>query len=397
LSTVPFIEESPVHIDDEAVDDLRARLRATRWSGGPAPGGPADGPGDWTDGVPGDYLRDLVRYWAEDFDWREQERRINAHEHYRFSGVPGVPVHFIRARGRGPDPMPLVLTHGWPWTFWDWSAVIGPLSDPAAHGGDERDAFDVIVPSLPGFPLSNPLTAPDVHVERIADIWVELLAALGHERFGAAGGDWGGIVSGNLGARYPERLTGVYLSLPPIRHVDKAGISADDYAEDERDWPDWNRRCRPTIEGHLAVHRHGHRTLAWALADSPAGLAAWLLERRRNWSDCGGDLESRYTRDFLLTNVSLYWLTDSVGSAMRLYAADHRHNSRPGAHPYPRIEVPTGIGVYPGDIARLPRAVCERAVNLRHWRVLPEGGHFAPAEVPSIYVEELREFFRPLR
>jgi pimeloyl-ACP methyl ester carboxylesterase len=232
-------------------------------------------------------------------------------------------------------------------------------------------------------------------------MWVTLMVeALGFDRFGAAGGDWGSIISADLGARYPQHLAGVYLSFPPIRHVDMSQVTPDDYAAEERDWPDWNRRCRATMEGHLAVHRNGHQTLAWALSDSPVGLAAWLLERRRNWSDCDGNLENRYSRDFLLTSVCLYWLTNSIGSAMQLYAADQRRNiSQSGTNTAqrPRVEAPTGIGIYPKDVVRLPRAACERAVNLQRWTLLPEGGHFAPAEVPTVYVNEIREFFRPLR
>jgi pimeloyl-ACP methyl ester carboxylesterase len=383
-----------VHIPDASIAALNSRLQSTTWADETTTS-------DWSYGVPGSYLRGLVEYWTDGFDWRAQERKINQYAHFRLQVTPDIPVHFLRAPGKGPNPLPLVLTHGWPWTFWDYSRVIGPLSDPAAYGGDPADAFDVVVPSLPGYPFSTPLRAPDVDAATVADIWITLMVeALGFETFAAAGGDWGSIITADLGARYPQHLTGLYLSFPPIRHVDVSRVTADDYSADEQDWPEWNQKCRATMEGHLAVHRNGHQTLAWALSDSPVGLAAWLLERRRNWSDCAGSLDNRYSADFLLTTVSLYWLTNSIGSAMQLYAADHRRNLRQSSAALtrnPRVEAPTGIGVFPKDVVRVPRAACERAVNLHRWALLPEGGHFAPAEVPDIYVEELREFFRPLR
>lgn len=393
----PAPEKIRLEVDSAALKDLQARLERTRWS-------PEIANADWAYGASGAYLRSLVEYWRNGFDWRKQEDSINQLPHYRVELAEGVPVHFIRVAGRGPKPLPIILTHGWPWTFWDWHALIAPLSDPASHGGDAADAFDVIVPSLPGFTLSSPLRRTGITAPVVADLWDALMRqVLGYERYAAAGGDWGSFVTWELGTRYVPHLAGVYLSFPPLWHAGGIeGLQAADYAPEEAGWLEKTRRKWETAVSHLTVHSRDHQTLAWALNDSPLGLAAWLLERRRNWSDCGGELESRYSRDFLLTTVSLYWFTQSIASSMQLYAEQFRAgavaaDNYTGRQLPARIEAPTGIGVYPEEVALLPRKVCERAANLRYWSVLPAGGHFAPAEVPGIYVRELRTFFRSLR
>ena len=383
--------------DQAALDDLKDRLARTRWS-------PEIGNADWDYGVNGAYLRDLANYWKDGFDWRRQEAEINRFSHFRARLSNGAGVHYIHAPGKGPKPLPLILTHGWPWTFWDWGALIGPLSDPGAHGGDPRDAFDVIVPSLPGYGFSTPLTQQGITAPVVADMWRELMReVLGYPRFAAAGGDWGAFVTWELGTRYVDDLHAIYLSFPPLWHAGGVeGLRAEDYAPDEAGWFKKTQRKWQTAIAHLTVHSRDHQTLAWALNDSPIGLAAWLLERRRNWSDCNGRLETRYSRDFLLTNVTLYWLTQSIGSSMQLYAEQFRAGSAAAdnyssAQPLARIEAPTGIGVYPEEVALMPRKLCEQAANLVYWNVLPAGGHFAPAEVPELYLNELRTHFRAFR
>jgi pimeloyl-ACP methyl ester carboxylesterase len=389
----------PIHfrVEQTAIDDLMARLRRTRWS-------PEIENSQWEYGTNGAFLKDLVAYWQRDFDWRKQEAEINRHAHFRLDIIEGVPIHFIRERGKGPAPMPLILTHGWPWTFWDWHQLIGPLTDPARYGGDPADAFDVIVPSLPGYGLSAPLSRAGITASAVAELWHKLMHdVLGYRRFSAAGGDWGSFITWEMGRRYADSVTGVYLSTPPLWHAGGVeNLRSEDYSASEAGWLEKTRRKWQTVVSHLTVHSRDHQTLAWALNDSPVGLAAWLLERRRSWSDCKGDLYSRYTRDFLLTNVCLYWFTQSIASSMQLYAEEFRTgaiagDSFVGSTPPARIEVPTGIGVYPEEIVLLPRKLCERAANLVHWSVLPEGGHFAPAEAPETYVRELRTFFRSLR
>lgn len=385
------IEPFEVSIEDWRLEDLRERLNRTRWS-------PEVANDDWRYGTSGRYLKELAGYWLRDFDWRAQEARINQFRHFR-AVIEGIPVHFIHQRGIGPSPVPLILSHGWPWTFWDWHEVIGPLSDPAAYGADPADAFDVIVPSLPGFGFSAPLEVTGITPPVIARLWHRLLReGLGYDRFGAVGGDWGSFISSELGIQFPDSVLGVYLSYPPRFHVDVENLPPEDYTAEEAGWRERQAASRPANLTHVGVQAHGPQSLAWALNDSPVGLAGWLLERRFRWSDCGGDLESAFTRDFLLTTISLYWLTETIGSSLRIYADTfgrglHIHSSIPPG----RIEVPTGIGVFPHDLALIPRRACERAVNLVHWSILPEGGHFGPAEQPALYVDELRRFFRPLR
>ena len=291
--------------------------------------------------------------------------------------------------------MPLVLSHGWPWTFWDWSEVIGPLTDPASYGGDPADAFDVVVPSLPGFAFSTPLTAEPVTVRRIAGLWDRLMTeVLGYGRYGAVGGDWGEAVTTELDRVAREHLSGIYLSTAPTTLIGGMGaLKAEDYAPDEAGWFEHTQRMITTVLSHGHAHVLDPQTLAWALNDSPVGLASWLMERRRNWSDCGGDLSSAYSTDFLLTSISLYWFTQSFGSSVRIYADGT--GGLADATQY--VETPMGVGVFPSDVFLVPRRRVAESANLVHWSVLPRGGHFAPAEQPQIVVDELRTFFRPLR
>jgi pimeloyl-ACP methyl ester carboxylesterase len=390
-------EPFTIRVEQSVLDDLTQRLKRTRWS-------PEIANADWEYGVSGAYLRDLVVYWIDRYDWRAEEAKINRFSHYRVELSEGVPIHFIRAPGKGPTPMPLILSHGWPWTFWDWHELIGPLSDPASYGGDPKDAFDVIVPSLPGYGFSTPLGCKGITAPVVADLWHKLMHdVLGYPRFGAGGGDWGSFITWELGTRYVPSMVGVYLSFPPIWHAGGIpGLRAEDYGPDESDWLAKTHRKWTTSVSHLTVHSRDHQTLAWALNDSPVGLAAWLLERRRNWSDCKGDLESRFSRDFLLTSVMIYWVTQSIASSMQLYAEQFRAGSLSednyaGSSGPARIEAPTGIGVFPEEVTLISRKVCEQAANVVYWNVLDAGGHFAPSEVPNTYINELRTFFRPLR
>ncbi|MBM3679056.1 MAG: epoxide hydrolase, partial [Actinobacteria bacterium] len=350
----------------------------------------------WAYGVERGWLEETARYWADEYDWRAEEAAINRLPQYRLE-IDGVPVHFVHVKGKGPAPMPLVLTHGWPWTFWDWKDVIGPLADPAAHGGDPADAFDVIVPSLPGFGFSTPLRTTGIGARRVAELWVTLMGALGYDRFAAAGGDWGAIVTAELGHAHADHLTGVYLTLPQIPGINLRDVKEEDFAPDEA-WM-WQRsvEARPTIMSHSSVHIHDPQTLAYALCDSPVGTAAWLWERRRNWSDCDGDVAGLFGRDFLCTTASIYWLTKTIGTSLRLYN-EHFSRGWPVAHDRkPEIPVPTGFGISPKELLMLPRAWAEERTDLRRWTIFPRGGHFAPSEQPQQVIDEFRAFFRELR
>lgn len=383
-------ERFTVAVAPAEVTELRQRLAATRW------------PDDFANedcryGVEGEWLREIVGWWAEEFDWRETEAALNALDHRRV-WIDDMPVHFVRIPGRGPAPMPLLLTHGWPWTFWDWKRVAGPLSDPAAHGGDPADAFDLVIPSLPGFAFSTPMRRTGIGVRAIGAIWLKLMRDhLGFDRFVAAGGDWGSLVSAEMGHAYPEHVAGIHLSLPVLPGVDPASVKPQDYSPDERWMVERVAEARAVSHSHLAVHRRSPQTLAYAFEDSPVGLAAWLWERRRNWSDCGGDAERVFDRRFLCATASLYWFTRSAGSAMRLYAAQAEQGWRPLHDRSRLIDVPTAFAVAPKELFLLPRRIAEQRTNLVRWTHFESGGHFLPMEVPELLVEEYRALARPLR
>jgi pimeloyl-ACP methyl ester carboxylesterase len=385
-------ERFTISIPQSSLDDLRARLERYRAA-------PDFGNDDWRYGMEGRFLRSLVDSWLDDYDWRAAEAEMNRYEHWRVS-IDGVPIHYMRKRavGGGAKPMPLVLTHGWPWTFWDHRYVVDALADPGAHGGDPADAFDVIVPSLPGFAFSSPLTTTGIGWARTADLWAKLMTeALGFERFAAAGGDWGAFVTAQLGHQYAHLVHGVYESFPAIPGFDYTSVGESDYAADEKALYARRLEAEPTAASHMAVHSMDPQTLAFALNDSPAGLLAWIVERRRAWSDCGRDVERAFTREHLLTTVSLYWLTQTIGSSLRFYWETARQNWQPSHPRQPTVEAPTAMAVLPQDVFPLPRRIVEQHVNLQHWRVYAKGGHFGPAEAPGEYVDDVRGFFRRFR
>jgi len=343
-------------------------------------------------------MEETLAYWRDGFDFAGLEAALNRWEHYRVV-LQDVPIHFVLARGNGPAPVPLVLTHGWPWTFWDFQHVIGPLSDPGAYGGDPADAFDVIVPALPGYPLSGPLTKTGVNVRATAALWVELVQdVLGYGRFGVHGGDWGASVTAQLAHEYADRLIGAHLSLPVLLSVSYySGLSPEMYGPGEQGWYEKMQARMATANAHVAVHTSDPQTLAYAFNDSPAGLAAWILERRRLWSDNDGDVFDAISRDDLLAGVSLYWFGGSIGTSMRYYWEQWKNPVRIVHDRQPELEAPTAIAVFPNDLVFVPRAVAERHANLHRWTEMPRGGHFAAAEEPDLLVEDLRAFFRPLR
>ncbi len=374
-----------IDVADEEIDDLRRRLTATRWPD------PIPGTG-WDYGTDVAWLRDLCAYWSESFEWREQETLLNALPQVLVR-LGGLDVHCVHVRGRGPDPLPLIVTHGWPSSFFEFGKVVGPLADPAAHGGDPRDAFDVIVPSLPGYGFSGAPSERGMSAGRIADLWVDLMSALGYERFGAHGGDWGCAVATALGASHPDRMIGLHLTMTSVP------VDPDTLTEDQRQWWEALQRYREREWGYVHLQRTKPQTPAFALNDSPAGLAAWILEKWWRWSDCADELGNRdplrvYTADELLTNVSIYWFTRTIGPSMRLYY----ETFGPGGtiEPPARVEVPTGLSVF-RDPNAPPRELVEPWYDLRHYASIDRGGHFPALENPGALVDELRRFFRPLR
>ncbi len=383
-------EKFKIEIPQARIDDLRNRLLATSW--------PGDfGNEDWHYGVEQGWLKDMVAYWATEFDWRAQEARMNALPQYRVV-IDGIPIHFMHIKSGRPDAIPLILTHGWPWTFWDWH----DLAQNLANGDSDGPAFDIVVPSLPGVAFSSPLTTTGVNPRVIAQLWVKLMVeVLGYPRFAAAGGDWGSAVTSELGHAHPDRILAIHLSTLLLPGFDPTRVGPQDFAADEQWMLPRIMEAIPLITSHFVVHASDPQTLAYALADSPVGTAAWLWERRRAWSDCGGDIVGLHGRDFLCTLASLYWLTNTIGSSLRIYkeqfgnpSAGFEATGWPLLHDgMPSVTVPTGVAVAPSEVVLLPRKVVAEQVNLQRWKILPAGGHFLPAEQPGLLADEYRAFF----
>ena len=380
------LETFRIAASDAALADLRERLVRTRL--------PDEIPGSgWTYGTNLAYMRELVAYWRDRYDWRAAEAALNCFPQFR-ARVGGLGIHFIHRRGVGPKPLPLVITHGWPGSIAEFVAIIEPLADPASHGGTAADAFDVIAPSMPGYGFSDHPLEPGMDPARIAALWAELMAGLGYERFAAQGGDWGAMVTCYLGAKYAERVVGIHLNMVPARPAREErsteGLSAEELADLAE-----ARRFMQEETGYQKIQGTKPQTLAYALNDSPAGLAAWIVEKFRTWSDCGGDVETRFTKDQLLTNVMLYWLPQTANSSCRLYyEAVHSDQFPPTGL---RVDVPTGCAIFPKELFRPPRRWVERVFNVQRWTRMPSGGHFAAMEEPRALVEDIRTFFRPLR
>ena len=388
-------EPFEIAIPEEKLEDLRERLRRINWA-------PDLGNEGWAYGVNGDYLRELADHWLHRYDWRAHEAEMNALPNFRVE-IEGTPIHFVHVRGQGPNPMPLILSHGWPWTYWDLRHVIGPLSDPAAHGGDPADAFDVVVPSLPGFGFSTPLTTPGMNYWRTADLWVTLMReVLGYDRFGAQGGDWGALITSQLGHKHAEHLIGIHLTdaimLNMFTH-DRPWVLGDpglpSMPPGEARTATLNRLRY--YSAHFAVHGLDPQTLAFMAHDSPIGLCAWILERRRNWGDTNGDVESRFPKDDLLTTMMLYWATDAFVTSVRYYYEAAWNQWQPSHDRTPVVEAPTGITFHGPGAPQEPSAQQREYWNVVHVDHHPAGGHFAPAEEPEAIVRGIRATFRGLR
>ncbi len=388
---MPTKERFTVAIPDAALADLKDRLARTRF--------PGDfGNPNWEYGTNTAYLKELVEYWRTQYDWRKVEREINSYANYK-TEIDGVPIHFIHEPGKGPNPIPLILTHGWPWTFWDLHKVIRPLADPASYGGDPKDAFDVVVPSLPGYGFSTPLTKTGINYWTTADLWVKLmLDVLGYRKFAAGGGDWGAIITEQLGHKHADKLIGIYLHLLiQLTLFGEGGPKPEDFGPGEEGWAERGKHFFEEESGYSAIQMTKPQTVASALNDSPAGLAAWLVEKRRTWSDCGGDVEKRFSKDDLCTTATIYWLTESYGTSARYYYEAVHNPWKPSHNRMPIVEAPTGAGVFLKEVFLMPRKWAERYLNLKRWTIMPSGGHFAPMEEPQVLVDDIRAFFRTLR
>ncbi|MFO1143697.1 MAG: epoxide hydrolase [Amaricoccus sp.] len=385
---MPEVDEPfGLRVPGEAIADLRGRLARTRFPDQP-PGA------DWAFGTDLGYLRGLVDYWQDRFDWRAAEDRLNAFPQRKVN-LGGIGLHFLHCLGVGPRPLPLLLMHGWPGSVFEFLDSIPLLTDPARFGADPSDAFTVVAPSLPGFGLSFAPGQPRHSVEGMADLLAALMTdLLGYPRFGVQGGDWGAFLASRLCVAHPPRIVGAHLNFLPLRR--DPGLAPSDPTGEEARYVDELAIFLREEAGYQAIQGTRSQTLAYALTDSPAGLAAWIVEKFRAWSDCGGDVERVFSKDRLLANVSLYWFTGAIGSSFwPYYARAH------GPWPVPEgttVDVPVGYAAFPHEILRPPRSLAACTfTDIRRWTDMDRGGHFAAMENPEALAREVRSFFRPLR
>ncbi|MET8804220.1 epoxide hydrolase family protein [Streptomyces sp. NPDC004546] len=389
------IEPFRLSVPQSDLDDLHDRLDRTRW--------PAELPGaGWEYGVPAGYLRELVRYWRHEYDWRAAEAELNRWPQFTTT-IDGAKVHFAHIRSPEPDATPLVITHGWPGSIAEFLDVVGPLTDPVAHGGDAADAFHVVVPGIPGFGLSGPTTERGWEARRVADAWAELMRRLGYARFGLQGGDWGAGISRELGRVHPERVIGVHLNLLPGAQAatepteeELAALGPEERERTLRSWRRWDAWSRDGA-GYASLQSTRPHTLGYALTDSPVGQLAWIVEKFREWTDCEELPEDAVDRDRLLTNVMLYWLTDTAGSSARIYYERAHVTGDRAWQPAEPSTAPTAVAVFPADPQIPLRHKAERTENLVRWTEFDRGGHFAALEEPDLLIDDVRAFFRQLR
>jgi pimeloyl-ACP methyl ester carboxylesterase len=396
-------EERPFRIEvpEADLDDLRQRLARTRW--------PEQPPGmGWDYGVPLDYLRELAEYWRSGYDWRKHEARLNQFPQF-ITTIDGQEVHLVHVRSAEPGALPLIIVHGWPGSIVEFTKVIGPLADPRSHGGDPADAFHVIAPSIPGFGFSGPTSATGWDLDRVTVVFAELMERLGYDRYGAHGGDFGALVSPALGRLHPDRVVGVHVNgIPtPVSREQTAALS-----DADRERVETLQRLWRDQRGYAAIQSTRPQTLAYGLTDSPVGQLAWIVEKFKEWTDSVEVPEDAVDRDQLLTNVTLYWLTATAGSSARFYKEDptlgrmagsagssgrSREAIRSVVGPDLPSSVPTGVAVFPREVALSIRHLAEGTHNIVHWTEFDRGGHFPAMEVPDLVVEDLRRFFRQLR
>lgn len=382
---VPF----EIHIPDADIADLKARLANARL--------PAQIPGTgWEYGTNAAYLRELVEYWQNDFDWRAQEAQLNDFAQFK-TNIDGLPIHFIHVRAENPDALPLLITHGWPGSFVEFRKIIGPLTHPELYGGNAEDAFHVVIPSLPGFGFSGEPQERGYNPERMAHVLAALMQRLGYEHYGAQGGDWGAIINRYHAARYPDRVIGLHsnfvLANPPSDPAVLAAVPEAETAARE------TRAAFMANEvGYQQIQGTKPQSLGVALNDSPAGLAAWIVEKFHGWSDIDQEsvdgLEAKFTKDEILTDISLYWFTASITASTRIY---YENRNFPASEPLGFITVPTAGAIFPAEIYITPRLWAESQYNIVRWTPMPRGGHFAAMEEPELLLEDIRAFFSSLR
>lgn len=381
------IKPFTIDIPQADLDDLRDRLAHTRW--------PGELPGaDWSRGVPVSYLKELAEYWRTTYDWRAYEARLNQLPQFT-TEIDGANIYFLHVRSPEPGALPLILTHGWPGSVVEFLNVIGPLTDPRAHGGDPADAFHVVIPAIPGYGFSGPTRDAGWNSARVARAWAELMRGLGYERYGAQGGDWGAFVAPELGRVDAEHVVGVHVNAATMGFIPFGPVSAEDLAsftDAEKQRLERLNRFLTDMNGYFQIQATRPQTIAYGLTDSPVGQLAWIVEKFKEWSYPSEALpEEAIDRDLMLTDVMLYWLTKTAGSSAQSYY-ENMHAANWGQQPG---TTPTGVAVFAEDIAI--RRYAEQGNNIVHWSEFERGGHFAAMEAPDLLVGDIRQFFRPLR
>lgn len=383
-----------ISIPQADLDDLRARLANTRWpSALPGTGSGAGQNDGWRKGVPVAYLQELAAYWRDRYDWRAWEARLNQYPQFT-TEIDGQTIHFLHIQSAEPNALPLILTHGWPGSFVEFLKVIGPLSDPRAHGGNPADAFHLVIPSLPGYGFSTPVRATGWSTDRIAKAWAELMQRLGYTRYGAQGGDWGAFVTRALGEVDPQHVAGVHVNAATFSFIPYGPVPEQEMASftpAEKTRLARLQNFLSDMNGYFQVQATRPQTVAYGLADSPAGQLAWIVEKFKEWTHAATVPEEAVDRDHMLTNVMLYWLPNTAASTADLYYQNM--HSQPGQPPPPTT--PTGVAVFAEDVAI--RRYAEQGNNIVHWSEFDRGGHFAAMEAPDLLVDDIRRFFRPLR
>jgi pimeloyl-ACP methyl ester carboxylesterase len=378
MNGMPELKPFRIDVPTEVLDDLQTRLAQTRWP-------EAECVDDWSQGIPLAYTRELAAYWADGYDWRAREAALNRFDQFT-TEIDGLGIHFIHQRSPHADAFPLVITHGWPGSIAEFQNVIAPLVDPPS--GRPEDAFHVVCPSLPGYGFSGKPSQTGWGVGRIAQAWETLMLRLGYDRYGAQGGDWGAAVTTQIG-RNRGHCIAIHLNMPIAR---PAAGSGDDLTEDEQQALAAYAEHRQWGTGYSKQQSTRPQTLGYGLVDSPVGQLAWIVEKFWAWTDCDGHPENAVSRDELLDNVMLYWVTGSGASSARLYWESFNNFITDG-----RVELPTGVASFPKEILRTPRRWCEAAYNVTHWTTMPRGGHFAAFEQPELFVDDVRAFFATVR
>ena len=373
------IQPYKIHVSDEILGDLHERLKRTRWP-------EKELVEDWSQGIPLGYVQEMCDYWLHTYNWRQRETELNRFDQF-VTTIDECDIHFIHQRSPHEQATPLILSHGWPGSIVEFQKVIAPLSDPTNHGGSAEDAFHVVCPSLPGYGLSGKPPAAGWGVEKMADVFAELMIGLGYEHFGAQGGDWGSAITTALGGRHPQNCIGIHLNMVSSRpqiegeptDEEKAALDSADYY---RKWD----------SGYSTQQRTRPQTLGYGLSDSPAGQLAWIVEKFWSWTDNQGVPDDALNRDEMLDNVMLYWVSNTAASSARLYWESF------GSFRQPQVEVPTGVAHFPKEIFSPVRSWAESTyTDIRQWTKMPKGGHFAAFEQPDLFVEDVRSFFAQIR